>query len=79
MSPKVIPISTQNVEQLLPFAREAEAMLCAKFKYGSARAKKLIEQVLLHFFHREDANFKNPRRALLHTCRGWVTKGGTRK
>jgi len=79
MSAKIIPISTQNVEQLLPFAGDAEAMLCAKFKYSPARARKLVEQVLLHFFHRQDANFKNPRRALLHTCRGWAAKGGIRK
>jgi hypothetical protein len=78
MSIKFKPISGKNIEQLVPFAKDAEAMLCAKFKYSPARAKKLVEQVILHFFRKEDANFKNPRRALLHTCRGWAAKGGMR-
>jgi hypothetical protein len=75
---KFKPISGKNMEQLIPYAKEAEEMLCAKFHYSPTKARKLVAEVLLHFFRRETASFENPRRALMRTCRGWAAKGGLR-
>ena len=68
-------MSTQDVNAMLVYYREAIRMLQKNFNYPEERAMKLVDKVLRSYINKDQKDIQNPRRVLMSAVRQRAIKG----